>query len=288
MDERTARTLWATAEPVHALAYFAPEARAATEAAGLRGFWRGYFAGRAAPLGAVGAGVVTAAFYNFAPAMVARAIPEVWSIVAPAQAWAARLAGVEASLAAALPGDDGTRDAIAEAAELAVAAAAAAPIDGRVLGAAHAAMPWPEAPALALWQAVTVLRELRGDGHNAALLAAGVDGCAAHVLVAATGATARDVTQPNRGWSDADWDRAREALADRGLVDADGVATEAGRSLRATVEDATDRSALAPWAALGATRTERLRAVLAPLSARLVDRGVVTLPNPIGAPWPPP
>jgi hypothetical protein len=231
---------------------------------------------------------VTAAFYNFAPAMVARAVPEVWSLASPAQAWAARLVGVDAALAASLPGDAGARDAIAEAADLAVAAATAAPLDGRVLGAAHAAMPWPDAPLLALWQAVTVLRELRGDGHDAALLAAGIDGCAAHVLLAATGGSARDVTQPHRGWSDADWVRARAALADRGLVDADGVATAAGHSLRATVEDATDRSALAPWAALGADRTERLRALLAPMSARLVDRGVVTLPNPIGAPWPPP
>jgi hypothetical protein len=57
-----ARRLWQVAEPYHALTYFAPEAHRAYEDAGLRGFWRGYFAGRAAPLGAVGAGVVTATF----------------------------------------------------------------------------------------------------------------------------------------------------------------------------------------------------------------------------------
>ena len=43
--------MWTLFEPVHAVTYFAPEARSAFEAAGLRGFWRGYFAGRAAPLG---------------------------------------------------------------------------------------------------------------------------------------------------------------------------------------------------------------------------------------------
>jgi hypothetical protein len=33
----------------------------------LRGFWRGYFAGRAAPLGTASATVISASFYNFAP-----------------------------------------------------------------------------------------------------------------------------------------------------------------------------------------------------------------------------
>jgi hypothetical protein len=79
----TARRMWALAEPYHALTYFADESRAVAEAHGLRGFWRGYFAMRAAPLGPVGPAVVTAAFYNFAPSFVARAVPEVWSIVPP-------------------------------------------------------------------------------------------------------------------------------------------------------------------------------------------------------------
>ena len=59
------RQMWTLFEPVHAVTYFADEAREAYVAAGLRGFWRGYFAGRAAPLGTTsggpGAGVVTAA-----------------------------------------------------------------------------------------------------------------------------------------------------------------------------------------------------------------------------------
>ena len=70
--------MWTLFEPIHAVTYFAPQARSAYEKAGLRGFWRGYFAGRAAPLGAAGAAVVTASFFNFAPAFVARAVPGVW------------------------------------------------------------------------------------------------------------------------------------------------------------------------------------------------------------------
>ena len=66
-----ARAMWTMFEPVHDVTYFAPEALQAFTGAGLRGFWRGYFAGRAAPLGGAGAAVVTASFYNFAPAFVA-------------------------------------------------------------------------------------------------------------------------------------------------------------------------------------------------------------------------
>jgi hypothetical protein len=53
------REFWTLVEPYHALTYFAPQAAAAFEDIGLRGFWRGYFAGRAAPMGPVGAGVIT-------------------------------------------------------------------------------------------------------------------------------------------------------------------------------------------------------------------------------------
>ena len=68
LDEpgRTARSMWTHFEPVHAVTYFHPRARAAYEAVGLRGYWRGYFAGRAAPLGATEAAPVIAAFFNFA------------------------------------------------------------------------------------------------------------------------------------------------------------------------------------------------------------------------------
>src|SRR3982751_3827091 len=47
-------------------------------ALGMRNYWDGYFAGRAAPLGVAPAGVVHAVFYNFAEGEVARHIPWVW------------------------------------------------------------------------------------------------------------------------------------------------------------------------------------------------------------------
>ena len=90
--------MWTLFEPIHAVTYFAPEARSAYEQAGLRGFWRGYFAGRAAPLGAASAAVVTASFFNFAPAFVARAIPGVWELITPESALRVRLAGATEAL----------------------------------------------------------------------------------------------------------------------------------------------------------------------------------------------
>src|SRR5215468_3442906 len=93
-----ARRMWALFEPIHAVTYFAPAARAAFEEVGLRGFWRGYFAGRAAPLGPIGPAPVVASFFGFAPAFVARAIPDVWQRVAPDVALDTRLRGAVTSL----------------------------------------------------------------------------------------------------------------------------------------------------------------------------------------------
>jgi hypothetical protein len=47
-------------------------------ALGMRNYWDGYFAGRAAPLGLAPAEMVHAVFSNFADGEVARHIPWVW------------------------------------------------------------------------------------------------------------------------------------------------------------------------------------------------------------------
>jgi len=280
------RDLWTVAEPIHAVTYFAPESHAAWADAGLRGFWRGYFATRTAPLGPVPASTATAVLYNFAPGMVARALPALWDVVTPAAAWDARLAGVDAALRRAW-GDGGVAaPEVAEAAARARDAVAGCTPEGRALFAAHLAVPWPDAPHMVLWQALTLLREHRGDGHNAALLATGVDGCAAHVLAAATGGTPREHTQPHRGWSDDEWDAAAEDLRSRGLVGADGTATSAGHDLKAEVEAATDAAAEGPWRALGPDGTTVLRTSLTPLARRVVEAGLMPVPNPMGAPRP--
>jgi hypothetical protein len=212
-----ARQHWTLFEPLHAVTYFTPEGRAAFEAAGFRGFWRGYFAGRSAPLGPAPAAVTTALYANFAPRMVERAIPSIWDLASPEAALQARLAGSTAALRRLLDGLPG----LEEAADLLREVASSAPTCGRALGAANAALPWPDEPLAELWHASTVLRELRGDGHVLAQVAVGLDGLSTMVLRCGHDMT-REALQPHRGWNDAEWETAGGALTERGLLGPDG------------------------------------------------------------------
>jgi hypothetical protein len=280
----TARRLWALGEPFHALTYFADESRTAFRAVGLRTFWTGYFAGRAAPLGAVGPQVVTATFASFNAAFVARRVPEVWTTVSPEGALAARLAGVDAAVQRALPGWADSAQA-AEAAGLARRAAEAVDLPGRPLAAANAAVPFPDRPHLALWQALTTLREHRGDGHLATLLQHGLLGLPALVLSAAAGATAAEWLQTARGWSPEEWAGAADSLTERGLLSG-GELTADGRAVRGAVEDDTDRLASGPWAALGEAGCDRLAELLTPVRHAVIAAGDWPARNPIGVPDP--
>jgi hypothetical protein len=275
---RVARVMWTLVEPLHAVTYFAPESRAAYEEAGLRGFWRGYFAGRAAPLGPVGPAPVYAAFFGFARPMVDRALPQVWQLADPATALGARARGARAALARLLGPAD-----VTEAAGLCREAAEAVEVAGRPLGAANAALPWPGDPLEVLWQAATVLREHRGDGHVAALLVAGLDGCESLAWRAALDSERR-LLQPARGWSDQEWDQASARLAARGWLDADGVPTAAAVAARDEVEARTDALAAGPWRAVGESAAARLAQLLHPLAARA--GADLPFPNPIGVPAP--
>ncbi|KGH45274.1 hypothetical protein IN07_18585 [Modestobacter caceresii] len=279
-----ARRLWAIGEPFHALTYFADESRTAYTEAGLRGFWAGYFAGRAAPLGPVGPALVTATFGSFAPDFVARRVPEVWTTTPPADALAARLAGVDAAARRALPDWLGSPEA-QEAATLARRGAEAVDVLGRPLAAANTDVPWPVEPHLMLWQALTTLREHRGDGHLAALLQQDLLGLPALVLTAAAGTTSADWLQKARGWSPGRWAACAEELTGRGLL-ADGALTADGVALRAAVEADTDRLAQGPWTALGQAGCDRLAELLAPVRQAVVAAGEWPAHNPIGVPEP--
>ncbi|GAA1532313.1 hypothetical protein GCM10009730_47000 [Streptomyces albidochromogenes] len=276
------RQMWHLLEPLHAVLYYAPEVLAEAEKLGCSTDvrWPGYFTWRRAPLGAVGAEVVTAAFYSFSPRMVAKYVPAAGGGADPADALAARLRGMDATYRA-LFGDRVDGPEIAEAAALARRAAEAANTAGRPLAAANASLPWPDAPHLVLWQAATVLREHRGDGHLAALLTAGLDPVEALVSFAGIGAASAE-TFRSRGWSDEEWAAARERLVARGLLDAEGTATGAGRALRAEVERVTDELAAAPWRSLGPEGTARLAELLGPLWLEVLGSGLLPSENTLG------
>ncbi|MEV3930122.1 MULTISPECIES: hypothetical protein [unclassified Streptomyces] len=276
------RRMWHLLEPLHAIVYYAPEGY--EEAAGL-GYatderWPGYFAWRAAPLGEAGAERVTATFHSFSPAMVGRYVPAAWAVAAPDAVLAARTRAVDRAYRALLGGRTGGQE-LAEAAALARRVATAADVSGRPLAAANAALSWPDAPHLVLWQAATVLREHRGDGHVAALVAAGLDPVESLVSFAAVGAARPEVFE-SRGWSGAEWEAARGRLAERGLLEADGTATVAGRALRAEIERRTDEEASAPWAALGPEERQRLVELLGPIWVEVIGSGLLPSETTLG------
>lgn len=277
------RDLWSHYEPVHAIAYFDPGVSGALGEVGLHGFWNGYFAGRAAPLGPVGPEVVNALFFGFAPTMVAKAVPKVWSRITPEQAVASRLAAVSRTLTPLIAA--GSTDDVGRVTDALVRAAGEASYDGRALAAAWAGVPVPEDLGARLWWAVTALREHRGDGHVLAATVAGLSGLETSVTHVAGGPLTREALQPNRGWTDPEWDGAVAGLVDRGLLEPDGSLSPAGTELRRRVEDDTDRLAHGPAAAL-ADELPLVRQVLGGLARAIADAGSLPTLNPMGVPLP--
>src|SRR3954454_7859939 len=137
-------------EPLHNHLYFAPEHDEHLTGVGLRPGRMCYFAGRAAPMGPVGPGVVAATFYNFSPAIVARHIPRAWTLAAPEQVVPARVDAARASLPRLL-GEAAASPEVAELAALLREACSVLTPEGRPLYAGHADLAWPDEPLLQLW-----------------------------------------------------------------------------------------------------------------------------------------
>ncbi|MFC8916485.1 hypothetical protein ACFT5C_12025 [Streptomyces sp. NPDC057116] len=259
LPPRAGRRCHNAINPLHSTVYFSPDYARELAALGVTDSNAAYFAGRAAAMGAVGPGVVTASFYNFNHELVARHLPAVWDTAAPGAVLAARLRAADATLRRLLGDAAAESEEMAEAARLALRATEACTRHARPLYAAHADLPVPEEPHLAYWHAATLLREHRGDAHLAALLAAGLDPLEALVSHTATGkGMAPRWILATRGWRRADWDAAAGRLRGRGLLDERGELTEAGAALRSELEEHTDRMDAAPYEHLGAAGVERL------------------------------
>lgn len=269
-------------EPLHAIVYYAP---AAFEEAAALGYsvdtrWPSYFAWRASPLGTPGPELTIATFYSFAPTMVRDYVPAVWLVSSPSEVLLARDRAADRALRNLL-GDRIYSAAVVEAADLARAAASVANVEGRPLAAANADLPWPDEAHMVLWRAATILREHRGDGHIAALLAAGLDPCESLISLAATGAAPVEAFA-SRGWGTTEWNEARARLHRRQWIDEDGTATDIGHEGRAEVELATDTLASLPWASLGTDRTARLAELVAPLTGMIGASGILPIQSTLG------
>lgn len=278
MNPEIARKTWRTAEPLHGMIYFAPEAAEEYARVGLEPHM-GYFASRSAPMGPVPASVVVATFFNFNPRVVEAAVPAAWERAAPSVILEARLTAADRALRRFLGDQIGTPE-VEEAAALGRQAAEAATErrHGRPLFSGHADLDWPDEPHLVLWHAQSLLREYRGDGHVALLAAAGLSPVEALVVHAATGEVPAAALRSTRAWDDASWDEGVESVRARGWLE-DGPElrlNDTGRAQRQEIEDRTDALAVHPYSVLGEDRCERLRQLTRPLSKAVVAGGALS------------
>jgi hypothetical protein len=257
-------------EPIGVIPYSAEDPNEAMFALGFTNYWDTYFAGRAAPLGrSVPAGVVHALFYSFGPGEVARHIPKVWSTTTPEAAIAARERGCVNALRRIL-GDLVDTPGFTRAVELLTQAATSAPLEGRPMYAGLRALPLPHEPVARLFRAASLLREHRGDGHIAALMAEGIGGLEAHVLSALD----LGIPAPTFGrihhLPSAVLTDLIDGMRDRGLITDEKTFTSAGRQVKNRVETLTDELAVAPYEVLEEAELDERIAALEPLAQKLV------------------
>ncbi len=220
--------------------------------------------------------------------MVAKAVPGCWEVVSPGTL--CRVRAIAASDALSELCGTGARSDLVAALPLLRRAVAAADSAGRIMAGANRGL-WPRiAPALGTgglgeaWQAATTLREHRGDGHVAALVSRGLRGIEPHLLAAGTKGIPAKLLRDNRGFSEEEWAAAVAGLAGRGLLHADGRASDTGRTLHAQVEAVTDQVAEIAYAGLSDAALADLHGALSACAADVAASGVLPYPNPMGLP----
>ncbi|MEX2504395.1 MAG: hypothetical protein WD378_06060 [Egicoccus sp.] len=271
-QRESAHRLWSRLEAIHTVVYFSPIVADAQARVGLEAGLMSYTAARIGPFGAVGPEVAAGAFYGFSLTALAEVLPAAWEWADPMEVVLATRDAVGRTLA---PLCDGIEDEVARAAELAREVASLHPIVGRPMAAARAGLPWPDEPHLLLWEATARIRESRGDGHVACLMAAGIEGIESHLLPRGDSDKLRQILSPRRGWTDPEWDAAVRHMAERGLLDGDGQPTDLGRDLHERIERHTDVLATPPWVAFGEAKTAQLDAAITPLVDRLLETGLL-------------
>jgi len=234
-----ARRLRDAIEPIAMICYWSEPAYDAYAALGLD-FLQGYVWSRGCVLGEPDGGVVAAAFGVFEPGLIVQLYDAARATAGLADIRAAREAGAVTALRTVL----GAPERVAEVTGALRRGVEAADTAGRSLFAGLAGLPWPTDELGRLWHACSMLRELRGDSHLAACVAAGLTGLEANILTELRVGWPLHSYTATRGWPPETMNLATASLSERGLI-ADDTLTGAGASLRADVEEATDRQ-LAP------------------------------------------
>ena len=275
-----ARSLWQRYEPIHAVTYFSPHSAAAASAAGLKGFWMGYFGFRAAPLGPVSAGVVQASFANFAPSRVQRAVPDVWALAPPERLLQVRRESAATALREVHPEVEAVAVTVNPLMQHIVHNAEQL---GRPLFAANALLDPLADPVEQLWQHCTSLREHRGDGHVAVLASEGISGPEAHLLLIADNEMDEEMFLLARGFDADEWSSAKARLGAKGLMVGSSL-TQNGKVLRSKVESRTDHLAGQALAVLDDSELAQLSDALTETARAVHSSGVLPPQNPIGVP----
>jgi hypothetical protein len=253
-------------EPIATICWWSEPAYDAYAALGLD-FLQGYVWSRGCVLGEPDGGVVAAAFGVFEPGLIGQLYDAARAACGLADIRAARESGAVAALRTVL----GVPERAAEVTGALRRGVEAMDTASRPLFAGLAGLSWPPDELGQLWHACVMLRELRGDSHLAACVAAGLTGLEANLVTELQVGWPQHSYTATRGWPPEAMNLATVSLSERGLVAGDTL-TEAGSRLRAGIEEATDRQ-LAP--ALDAIGPD-LPGILPPLqewSRQIVDHG---------------
>jgi hypothetical protein len=121
-----------------------------------------------------------------------------------------------------------------------------------------------------MFHAASLLREHRGDGHIAALVAEGIGGLEAHVLVALELGIPAERFGRIHHLPAAQLTALVDGMKARGLVSEDGGFTRTGRETKERIESLTDDLAVAPYVILDEAELDELTTALEPLAAALV------------------
>jgi helix-turn-helix protein len=274
-----ARRLASALEPFAASVYFAPECHAAYEALGF-GPSPGqagdvhlpdgpaYFCSRGSVMGQVPGEVIASAFAVFNPAVVVPAVTYGWTLTDAPTICAARTTGATAQLVRILGEQP---DGLERATELLARAVEPLRPEGRPLFAGLKSLGLPETPVGDAWRLADCLREYRGDCHTAAWTTAGFDATEIGLITEPYwGVPLRSYVR-TRAWSHEELEDAHRRLEARALLEGDTL-TDAGRSAREGVEEATDRGCQPALDALG-DDLEELLAIVGPWGAAIREAG---------------
>ncbi|QGN32025.1 MarR family transcriptional regulator [Microlunatus sp. Gsoil 973] len=176
-------------------------------------------------------------------------ISRVWQKASPEQVLAAHHRGCAEATRRMLGTLSGS-PAVIRAADAATKAALSAPVAGRTLFAALRSLPVPDEPVARLWHAATLLREHRGDGHNAALMAYGIGGPESHVLRALSDGQPAHEDGRIHHLGRRRIDAVIAGMKVRGLVEESGALSDHGRRCKQLIESLTDRLAATAYRAL--------------------------------------